>query len=174
MNRAELLDLLRGGEDSTVEFKRDVVQNYDLAKELVAFLNLDGRIVLSASRTMAASPARLEVTWKRGRLSWAEARSSRRWFRPCHRRGRPSRVGWETLLRNLKLMTESADISVATINGLLVFGSAPKRFLQQLGIRAICFPGGKPDYAGRTDEDLNGLGTVGGRRRFNPRNRPRR
>ena len=46
MNRAELLDLLRGGEDSTVEFKRDDVQNHDLAKELVALLNLDGGIVL--------------------------------------------------------------------------------------------------------------------------------
>ncbi len=29
MNRAELLDLLRGGEDSTVEFKRDDVQNHE-------------------------------------------------------------------------------------------------------------------------------------------------
>ena len=46
MNRAELLDLLRGGEDSTVEFKRDDVRNHDLAKELVAFLNLDGGVVL--------------------------------------------------------------------------------------------------------------------------------
>ena len=46
MNRIELLDLLHGGEDSTVEFKRDVVRNYDLAKELVAFLNLEGGIVL--------------------------------------------------------------------------------------------------------------------------------
>ena len=42
MNRAKLFDLLRGGEDSTAEFKRDVVQNHDLAKELVAFLNLEG------------------------------------------------------------------------------------------------------------------------------------
>ena len=46
MNRAELLDLLRGGENSTVEFKRDVVQSHDLAKELVAFLNLGGGVVL--------------------------------------------------------------------------------------------------------------------------------
>ena len=46
MNKAELLDLLRGGENSTVEFKRDDVRNHDLAKELVAFLNLGGGVVL--------------------------------------------------------------------------------------------------------------------------------
>ena len=46
MNRTELIDLLLNGEDSTVEFKRDDVQNYDLAKELVAFLNLEGGTVL--------------------------------------------------------------------------------------------------------------------------------
>ena len=37
---------LAGGEDSTLEFKRDDVRNHDLAKELVAFLNLEGGAVL--------------------------------------------------------------------------------------------------------------------------------
>ena len=46
MNKPELLDLLRNGEDSTVEFKRDDVRNHDLAKELVALLNLEGGVVL--------------------------------------------------------------------------------------------------------------------------------
>lgn len=46
MNKTELRDLLRNGEDSTVEFKRDDVRNHDLAKELVAFLNLEGGVVL--------------------------------------------------------------------------------------------------------------------------------
>jgi ATP-dependent DNA helicase RecG len=46
MNRTELEELIRNGESSGVEFKRDDVQNYDLAKELVAFLNLDGGTVL--------------------------------------------------------------------------------------------------------------------------------
>ncbi len=46
MNRTELQELIRNGENSLVEFKRDDVQNHDLARELVAFLNLDGGTVL--------------------------------------------------------------------------------------------------------------------------------
>ena len=46
MRRQEIRELIRNGEDSMVEFKRDGVANYDLAKELVAFLNLDGGTVL--------------------------------------------------------------------------------------------------------------------------------
>lgn len=42
----ELLEIIRNGENSGVEFKRDVLQNYDLAKELVAFSNLGGGLVL--------------------------------------------------------------------------------------------------------------------------------
>ena len=42
----ELRKLLANGEDSTLEFKRDDVSNHELAKELVAFLNLDGGTVL--------------------------------------------------------------------------------------------------------------------------------
>ena len=46
MDRTELLDLIGNGEDSFVEFKRDDVRDHDLAKDLVAFLNLEGGIVL--------------------------------------------------------------------------------------------------------------------------------
>lgn len=46
MTKTELLELIRNGENSGVEFKRDVVQNVDLAKELVAFSNSDGGHVL--------------------------------------------------------------------------------------------------------------------------------
>lgn len=42
----ELLEIIGNGENSGVEFKRDVLQNYDLAKELVAFSNLEGGMVL--------------------------------------------------------------------------------------------------------------------------------
>jgi ATP-dependent DNA helicase RecG len=44
--RTELLEIISNGENSGVEFKRDVLQNHDLAKELVAFSNLSGGIVL--------------------------------------------------------------------------------------------------------------------------------
>lgn len=46
LNRAELLEILQHGENSGVEFKRDAVANHDLAKELVAFCNLAGGIVV--------------------------------------------------------------------------------------------------------------------------------
>jgi ATP-dependent DNA helicase RecG len=43
---SELLEIIHNGENSGVEFKRDVLQNHDLAKELVAFSNLSGGMVL--------------------------------------------------------------------------------------------------------------------------------
>jgi len=42
----ELLEIINNGENSGVEFKRDELQNSDLAKELVAFSNLSGGKVL--------------------------------------------------------------------------------------------------------------------------------
>jgi len=44
--RTELLEIVRNGENSGVEFKRDVLQNHELAKELVAFSNFEGGMVL--------------------------------------------------------------------------------------------------------------------------------
>lgn len=46
MTRTELLEIISNGENSGVEFKRDVLENYALAKELVAFSNLEGGMVL--------------------------------------------------------------------------------------------------------------------------------
>ena len=247
MNRAELLDLLRGGEDSTVEFKRDDVRNHDLAKELVAFLNLDGGVVLlgveddggvsgttrdrveewvvELCRSKIEPPADPTLSWAReaepGRdvlavriavgpyKPYAQIHNNRRTYyvrvgstsreasreeleRMYQASGRlryglkptpgagfdaldprrlrdyltrvlggdapaaADRLGWETLLRNLELMTESAGAPTATIDGLLLFGLAPKRYLPQSGVRAICYPGVESDYAARADEDLIG------------------
>ncbi len=44
--RTELLEIINNGENSGVEFKRDTLQNLDLAKELVAFSNLVGGKIL--------------------------------------------------------------------------------------------------------------------------------
>ncbi len=63
---------------------------------------------------------------------------------------------WQTLLRNIDLMGMSAGLPVTTVNGLLLFGKTPTRFLPQSGIRAVCYTGVKPDYATRADEDLRG------------------
>jgi len=46
ITRTELLDLLRNGESSAVEFKRDDITVEQLAKELVAFSNFEGGMVL--------------------------------------------------------------------------------------------------------------------------------
>jgi len=46
ITHTELLELIRNGENSGVEFKRDTIDNRALAKELVAFSNLDGGMVL--------------------------------------------------------------------------------------------------------------------------------
>lgn len=42
----ELLEIIHNGENSAVEFKRDVIENHALAKELVAFSNFKGGMVL--------------------------------------------------------------------------------------------------------------------------------
>ena len=63
---------------------------------------------------------------------------------------------WATLLDNLELAIDSPAGKVATIDGMLLFGEDPKRFVPQSGIRAICYPTSEPDYATRADRTLRG------------------
>lgn len=63
---------------------------------------------------------------------------------------------WERLLINLELMAGAETGAVATVDGILLFGVNPKRFLPQAGIRAIAYAGDEPDYPTRADQDLNG------------------
>lgn len=247
MTLGDLLELIRGGEDSTLEFKRDDVQNHDLAKELVSFLNLDGGVLLlgveddgrisgttrnrledwvaDLCRTKIEPPVIPLLSWasdpktgKRvlavrvaqgpdkpyarlhnGRLTYyirvdstvreASREELERMFQASGRLRyglKPvsganlesfdmrrldeyfTRVtegivpteedadGWDTLLHNMELMTDSLGQSTATIDGMLLFGKDPKRFLPQSGIRALCYPGTEPDYATRADEYLLG------------------
>ena len=44
--RTDLVEIISNGENSGIEFKRDTLQNHDLARELVAFSNLEGGVVL--------------------------------------------------------------------------------------------------------------------------------
>ena len=55
ITRTELLEIIGNGENSGVEFKRDVLQNQDLAKELVAFSILRVEWFFSVSMTMEVS-----------------------------------------------------------------------------------------------------------------------
>lgn len=247
MNRAELMELIRSGEDSVVDFKLDDIENYKLAKTLVSFLNLEGGTILlgveNDGTIIGTTRERLEewvaelcrvkieppiiplLSWAReaenGRdvLAVRVTRGPDKPYARIHngRRTYYIRVGntsreasreelerlyqasgrlryglkpvpgagldafdlrrlrayftqvlggtapegddlgsWETLLRNLELMTVSAGQHVATIDGMLLFGSRPNRYVPQSGIRAICFPGSEPGYAARADQNLQG------------------
>ena len=63
---------------------------------------------------------------------------------------------WQILLCNLELAATSAGHTLATVDGMLLFGRDVKRRLPQSGIRAVCYPGKMPDYAVRADEFLKG------------------
>ena len=247
MNKTELMELIRGGEDSAAEFKRDNVENHQLAKTLVSFLNLEGGTVLLGVENNGAivgtTRRRLEewvaelcrekieppviplLSWARGAengrdvLAVRVTRGPDKPYARVHNRrktyyirvgntsreasreelerlyqasgrlryglkpvpgasldafdlrrlrayftyvlggtapGRDELGSWETLLRNLELMTVSAGQAVATIDGLLLFGSKPNRHVPQSGIHAVCFPGPEPDYAARADQKLQG------------------
>lgn len=247
MTSDDLLDLIRGGEDSTLEFKRDDVQNHNLAKELVAFLNFDGGVLLlgveddgrisgatrnrleewvaDLCRTKIEPPVMPHLSWasdpetgKRvlavrvaqgpdkpyarldnsrltyfirvgstvreasreelermfqasGRLRYGvkpvsganlESLDLRRldeYFTRITEGTAPAKddaKGWEALLHNMEFMTDLQGESTATVDGMLLFGANPKRFLGQSGIRALCYPGIEPDYATRADEYLLG------------------
>jgi len=70
--------------------------------------------------------------------------------------GDPRTEEWKTQLVNLDLAIRRHQRTAPTVNAVLLFGSNPKRFVPQSGIRAICYPGDEPDYATRADEDLRG------------------
>jgi len=247
MTPGELLKLLQNGEDSTLEFKRDDVENHELAKELTAFLNVAGGTVLlgveddgSVSGTMRDAveewiselcrvkiepPVIPLLSWARdaepGRhvlavrvppgpdKPYARLHSSRKTYYvrvgPTSREASREELerlfqasgrvhygikpvpgagfdtldarrlrdyfvrvcggtapddedvrGWETLPRNVALMTEAPGHPVTTVDGQLLFGKNPGRYVRQSGIRAICYPGREPDYATRADEDIKG------------------
>ncbi len=63
---------------------------------------------------------------------------------------------WRTVLRNLDLAVNSAGNTASTIDGMLLFGENPGRFLPQSGVRAVCYAGLEPEYATRADERLTG------------------
>ena len=249
MNKADVSELIRGGENSGVEFKRAEVRPEQLATEIAALLNLEGgRILLGVEDNgsvtgLIREPRRVEewvmetarthvlpaaipywetVDWGNGKIVGVislprdapdkpyKARRGGHWITQVrvgtttrtagreeeerlYLQGGQFRIGlkpvlgtgidsldqrhlrdyfsrvlgssvpptndvdqWQRLLQNLELATRSAGRMAATVDGMLLFGKEPKRFLPQSGIRAICYPGAEPDYATRADEDLTG------------------
>lgn len=247
MLRAELQEVIRNGESSGVEFKLDAVENYDLAKEIVAFANLQGgvailgvddngavqgttranleewvmelcrvkidppiipyfevhadfepgkhvavlRVLQGPSKPYArvhnqhrtyyirvgttsreASAEELERMFQEaGRLRYGfkpvpgaafddlDPRRLKDYFGRVLEQDHPpdeDKSAWETLLGNLELMVAAGDRSVPTVDGMLLFGRNPKRFLPQSGVRAIAYPGNERAYAARADQELVG------------------
>jgi len=247
MKREEVWDLIRNGEDSGLELKRDDVTNHDLAKEIVSFLNVAGGTILlgveddgtisgtarerldewvaELCRKKIEPPVIPFLSWARNLepdkhvlavrvpagpdKPYARVHGDRRTYfvrvgSTCREASReelermfqaPGRLqyglkpvpgasfadfdlrrlrdylervsggssptegdlpAWENLLTSLDLMTKATGARVPTIDGMLLFGRAPKRFLPQSGIRALCYPGTAADYATRADQDLKG------------------
>ena len=247
MLRAELQELIRNGESSGVEFKLDAVENYELAKEIVAFANLQGGVVILG----VADNGTAEGTTRGNLEAWvmelcrvkidpplipyfevhsefelgkqvavvrilqgpskpyarvhnqhrtyyirvgttsreASAEELQRMFQEAgqlryglkpvpgavledldfrrlkdyfgrvleqHYPPDEDKATWEATLRNLELMVRADDRTVPTVDGMLLFGNSPKRFLPQSGIRAIAYPGNQRDYAARSDQELAG------------------
>jgi ATP-dependent DNA helicase RecG len=65
-------------------------------------------------------------------------------------------VDWSSILVNLELMTKVDDRIVPTIDGILLFGTSPKKYLPQSGIRGLVYQTDQPDYATKADEELKG------------------
>lgn len=231
--RTELLELITNGENSGVEFKRDELQNHELARELVAFSNLEGGMVLlgveNDGTIVGVTRERLEEwvmtacrdkirpgiipfferirnveaekdvavvrvprggdvhsQWHNNRNSYyirvgtqsrqptpqelsrlfqqrgtfradlrpisgatvtdLDRRRLRDYFERIRQQAVPGEIdeaAWQTLLVNTEIMVEEG----VSLSGLLLFGTAPNRFLPQAGIDAVAFPGTEKDYA---------------------------
>lgn len=68
----------------------------------------------------------------------------------------PDSDEWAQLLCNLELAIEAVEHTSATIDGMLLFGANPARFVPQSGLRAICYQGQEPDYEARSDQTIKG------------------
>ena len=240
--RTELLEIIANDENSGVEFKRDVLQNRELARELVAFSNLEGGMVLlgveddgtifgltrenleewvmTACRdkvrpgiipffetikdvepgkdvaivrvprgvdvhsqwhnnknvyyirvgTQSREPTPQELSrlfQQRGTfradlrpisgttLTDLDRRRLIDYFGRIRQQDVPGETdgaGWQTLLVNTEIMVEEG----VSLSGLLLFGTAPNRFLPQAGIDAVAFSGTEKDYAARERRTIRG------------------
>ena len=245
MTKTELIEIIQNGESSGVEFKRDEIQNRELAKEVVAFSNFMGGLILlgvedsgavhgttrpnleewamELCRTKIDPPIIPYFEWVRdvepgrdvavlrilpghnkpyarihegrrtyyirvgrivreadqneliqmaqasGRLVYGakpvagarladldERRLADYFLYVAPQQPLPEGDEWNHLLVNLELMTRSNEVITPTIDGMLLFGRNPKKFLPQSGIRAISYEGATRDYSAKTDEDLKG------------------
>jgi len=240
MTKIELLEIIKNGETSGVEFKRDDVHPDQLAKEIAALLNLEGGIILlgveddgnisgmTRERQHAEQwvlnvcrnnlypsviPYWETIRWDESTMigiirlpedspdkpykarrgsSWitfirvgSTSREATReeearlyqasglvrydlrpvpgssmmdldfrrltcYFKDIREQDCPSQENedaWEMLLINTDFMVKLKEKAVPTVGGILLFGKNPKRFLPQVGMTAVAYPGTEKDYA---------------------------
>ena len=240
--RTELLEIIANGENSGVEFKRDDLSTRDLAKELVAFSNLQGGMVLLGveddgtitglkrdeleqwvmnvcrdkirpaiipffevirdtkdnqdiaivrvtrgydvhalwhdnsnrylirvgTQSREASHEELaRLFQQRGSVraelrpvsgavpAKLDRRRLRNYFRDVRQQDVPAdhdEEAWQSLLINTEFMAEEG----VTVGGMLLFGTAPNRFLPHAGIDAVAYPGPEQDYDAQERTALRG------------------
>lgn len=63
---------------------------------------------------------------------------------------------WEKLLQNLCFATATPDGFAITVDGMLLFGKDPRRFLPQSGIQAVCYKNDEPGGTVRANESIDG------------------
>jgi ATP-dependent DNA helicase RecG len=174
----ELLEIIRNGENSGVEFKRDDIQNHDLAKELVAFAKFDvhtlwhnnknSYFIRVGTQSREPTPEELgRLFQQRGsfraelrpvsgaNLADLDMRRLSNYFSYVREQDVPDdndEVTWKALLFNTEIMVEDG----ITVSGILLFGRMPNRFLPQAGIDAVAFPGVDKDYAALERSALRG------------------
>ena len=64
--------------------------------------------------------------------------------------------GWNHLLTNVEVLCELNGSTVATVAGLLLFGTAPNFRLPQAGITATAYPGLEKDYETVDEDEIRG------------------
>lgn len=81
------------------------------------------------------------------------------YFREVRRQACPdpsNRDAWARLLVNTELMYEDRGRAVPSAGGLVLFGSNPKKHLQQSGITAVAYGGKVKDYGAKARSSLRG------------------
>ncbi len=98
--RSELLEIIANGENSRVEFKRDDLSTQDLAKELVAFSNLQGGMLLLGVE-------------EEGSITGLTRENLEQWvMNVCRDKIRPLIVPFFELVRNVK---NNSDIAIVRV-----------------------------------------------------------
>ncbi|MBV5275183.1 MAG: hypothetical protein JZU52_16590 [Lamprocystis purpurea] len=123
MNRSELTELIRNGENSDDEEARLYMQS--------------GRLQYDRKPIPGAD---FEALDQRRLINY---------FRDVRQQDYPEpkdRDGWLRLLINTELMVEDRGRVIPSVGGLLLFGAQPKRYLPQSGITAVAYNSTDRDY----------------------------